>query len=188
MERSVLSELIGDNMPGNVLSRARRLFVLATLLTCGCGSGPSVEPVDTTMMPELEATAAELVEGIDARADSVEGIVADLDIVFKTSSDEPLRLYGGMLVSLRAKGPGGGAKVYLEGYSDLETPFFTMTSDGTGAWTHFPGENKVYIGPYDRSGQAAPEGIDLDAADLAKALYVEPFQPEDIAGLFNPPD
>ena len=170
-------------VPGRVLARTRRLFVLTTLLAAGCGGGPSVEPVDITMMPELEATAAELVEGIDSRADSVRGIKADLDMFFLRAQGEKVKGCQGKLVALRGRGDADGSRIYLKGYKKLVPTFFTLKSDGTGFWLHIPSEKVVYSGPYDRAEGADTAEVDLEAADLSRALFVEPFDPADVAGL-----
>lgn len=158
-------------------------LVLSVLVYSGCGGGLSVEPVDTTMMPKMEATAAELIEGINARAVSIRGIKAGLDMSFIRAPGEKARGCQGKLVAFRAAGEGGGAKIYLKGYKSLIPSFFTLVSDGTGFWLHIPSEKVVYTGPYDRVETADTAEVDLEAADLARALFVEPFAPADIAGL-----
>lgn len=161
----------------------RSIIVFIVLLLSGCGGGPSVEPVDTTMMPEMEATSSELIDRINARADSTKGIIAELDMVFLDSPGGQMTLFSGQLISIRARGPVEGSKLYLEGHRDIDKLSFTLISDGTGSWLYIPEENTVYTGPFDRAGPAGPDGIDIEAADLAKALYVEPFRPSDVAGL-----
>jgi hypothetical protein len=135
------------------------------------------------MMPELDATAADLVEGIGVRADSISGIKADLDMLFLRAPGEKVKGCQGKLVSLRGRMEGEGSKIYLKGYKRLIPAFFTLKSDGTGFWLHIPSEKVVYTGPYDRTEQADSAEVDLEAADLSRALFVEPFEPADIAGL-----
>lgn len=158
-------------------------LVLSVLVCSGCGGGPDIELVDTSMMPEMEATAAELVEGINARADSIRGIKADLDMAFRRSPGEKLKGCQGKLVALRARGEADGSRIYLKGYKSLIPSFFTLVSDGTGFWLHIPSEKVVYTGPYDRAETADTAEVDLEAADLARALFVESFDPADVAGL-----
>ena len=157
--------------------------MLTALLVCGCGGRPAVEPVDTSMMPEMEATAAELVDGINSRSDRIRGIKADLDMSFRRSPGEKTKGCRGKLVSLRAEREGGGSRIYLKGYKKLIPTFFTLKSDGTGFWLHIPSEKVVYSGPYNRTETADTAEVDLEAADLARALFVEPFDPADVAGL-----
>jgi hypothetical protein len=157
--------------------------MLIMLSAAGCGGAPEVQPVDTTMMPELEATATELVEGINARADSIRGIKADLDMFFLRAPGQKVKGCQGKLVSLRSEWEGAGSKIYLKGYKNLIPTFFTLTSDGTGFWLHIPSEKVVYSGPYDRTQTADTAEVDLEAADLSRALFVEPFDPADVAGL-----
>lgn len=161
----------------------RYFFILLVLFVSGCGGGPTVEPVDTTMMPEMVATAAELIEGINVRADSIRGIKADLDMSFRRSPGEKVKGCQGKLVALRAEWEGVGSKIYLKGYKKLIPTFFTLKSDGTGFWLHIPSEKVVYSGPYDRTETADTAEVDLEAADLSRALFVEPFDPADIARL-----
>lgn len=142
-----------------------------------------MEPVDTTMMPEMVATAAELIEGINVRADSIRGIKADLDMSFLRSPGEKVKGCQGKLVALKAEWEGVGSKIYLKGYKKLIPTFFTLKSDGTGFWLHIPSEKVVYSGPYDRTEEADTAEVDLEAADLSRALFVEPFDPADIARL-----
>ncbi len=161
----------------------RYFFILLVLFVSGCGGGPTVEPVDTTMMPEMVATAAELIEGINVRADSIRGIKADLDMSFRRSPGEKVKGCQGKLVALRAEWEGVGSKIYLKGYKKLIPTFFTLKSDGTGFWLHIPSEKVVYSGPYDRTEEADTAEVDLEAADLSRALFVEPFDPADIVRL-----
>jgi outer membrane lipoprotein-sorting protein len=174
--------MIHNKLPGGVIAFARHLFLLAALIPAGCGGGRFIEPVDTSMMPEMEATAAELVDGLQARADSVGGIKAGLEMSFH-SPGEKEKGCSGRLVALRAEGEGGGARLYLKGYKQLVPTFFTLKSDGTGFWLHIPSEKVVYTGPFDRTEQADTAEVDLEAADLARALFVEPFESADVAGL-----
>jgi outer membrane lipoprotein-sorting protein len=134
-------------------------------------------------MPVMEATAMELVDGINARADSVRGIMADLDMFFRRSPGDKQRGCSGKLVALRAEWEGAGARIYLKGYKKLVPTFFTLQSDGTGFWLHIPSEKTVYSGPYDRTETADTAEVDLEAADLARALFVERFETADVAGL-----
>jgi outer membrane lipoprotein-sorting protein len=163
--------------------RARLLLIPAVLLFSGCIGGPAVEPVDTTVMPELEATVSELVEGINARADSIRGIKADLDMFLLRAPGGKVKGCQGKLVALRSGREGAGSKIYLKGYKKLIPTFFTLISDGTGFWLHIPSEKAVYTGPYDRTETADTSAVDLEAADLSRALFVEPFAPDDIAGM-----
>jgi len=178
-----LKNRYSDLAPGRVQARARHLFVLAVLLVPGCGGGPAVEPVDTSLMPEMEATAADLVEGINSRADSIRGIRAEIDLGFRRARGENMTAYRGELVSLRGRSEADGSKIHLKGFRELDSTFFTLTSDGTGSWLYFPGRNIVFTGPYNRSETAGGADVDIEAADLAKALFVEPFHSADIAGL-----
>ncbi len=183
MKQEILITRNCNIVPGRVLARARNLFVLTVIVTCGCAGDPNVEPVDTTMMPELEATAAELVDGINARSGSVRGIKADLDMFFLRAPGEKVKGCQGKLVALRSEWEGIGSKIYLKGYKNLIPSFFTLKSDGTGFWLHIPSEKVVYSGPYDRVETADTAEVDLEAADLSRALFVEPFDPADVAGL-----
>jgi hypothetical protein len=157
--------------------------MLTILAASGCGGGPAVEPVDTSMMPEREATAMELVDGISDRAGRIGGIKADLDIAFRRSPGDKIKGCRGKLVAFRAEREGAGSKLYLKGYKRLVPTFFTLKSDGTGFWLHIPSEKTVYSGPYDRLETADTAEVDLEAADLSRALFVEPFRPADIAGI-----
>ena len=173
----------GKDKEGPEIVRILYILVLSVLAYSGCGGGPSIEPVDTTMMPEMEATVAELVEGINVRADSIRGIKADLDMSFIRAPGEKSRGCQGKLVAFRARAAADGSRIYLKGYKSLIPSFFTLISDGTGFWLHIPSEKVVYTGPYDRTETADTAEVDLEAADLARALFVEPFAPADIAGL-----
>jgi hypothetical protein len=158
------------------------LLAVAALLASGCG-GPAVKPLDTSMMPEMEATAMELIDGINARADSVLGIRADLDMGFIRSEGEEMKRCRGKLISIKEMGEGGRVKIYLKGYRRLMPTFFTLTSDGREFWLHIPSENTVYTGPFDRTEPADTAEIDLETVDLARALYIQPVDPSDLAGL-----
>jgi hypothetical protein len=161
--------------------------MLTMLAAAGCGGGPAVEPVNTSMMPEREATAIELVDGISDRADRIRGIKADLDVAFRRSPGEKMKGCRGKLVAFRAEHEGMGSKIYLKGYKRLIPTFFTLKSDGTGFWLSIPSEKVVYTGPFDRTETADTAEVDLEAADLAKALFVEPFEPADIVAISEEP-
>ncbi len=160
-----------------------QILIFSVIVFSGCGGGPSVEPVDTSLMPEMEATAAELIDGINSRADSIRGIRAEFDLGFRRARGEKMTAYRCELVSLRGRSEVDGSKIYIKGFRELDSTFFTLTSDGTGSWLYFPGSNIVFTGPYDRAEPAGGADVDIKTSVLAKALFVEPFLSADIAGL-----
>jgi hypothetical protein len=167
-------------MPGQSMKLARKILALAALAAAGCG-GPAVVPVDTSVMPELVATGTELAQVVVERADSIRGIKADLDMYFRRSPEEKRKGCRGKLVSI--KKTGGTSSIYLKGYKRLIPTFFTLTSDGREFWLHIPSDNVVYTGPFDRTEKADTAEVDLEAADLSRLLYVEPFDTSQIDGL-----
>ena len=166
------------------------ICIFAILGAAGCG-GPKVTPIDLSKIPQRYETAAEVVALVNAGADSIRAVRADLDLSFRKGPGAKPRRCSGKLISLR--GPRGtDASIYLKGYRRLAPTFFTLVSDGTEFWLHVPSKNTVYTGPVVRERpEQAPVGpgasassaedqgdttaIDLEAADLSRALFVEPI-------------
>lgn len=151
---------------------------LFALLACaGCG-GPKIAPVDLTGMPVREATAGELVGLVNARADSVRALKADLALTFREGPGKKARGCSGKLLSIRGA-RGGAASIYLKGYRKLVPTFFTLVSDGSEFWLHVPVKNTVYTGRVDLTGPmpyaADTAAVDLEADDLSRALFVAPI-------------
>jgi len=70
------------------MTRLQPIILTLVLLVSGNGGRQAMEPVDTTLLPEVEATAADLVEGVEDRADGLKGIKADLVICFRRAPGE----------------------------------------------------------------------------------------------------
>jgi hypothetical protein len=137
------------------------------------------------MLPEGEASPAELVETVNSRADSIRGVKAALDLSFRRSPGDEAKGCRGRLISFRGDRRGPGTEIYLKGYRRLMPTFFTLTSDGNSFWLHIPGENTVYTGPLDRTEHADTAEVDMQASDLARALFVEPFDSAAVSGIIE---
>ena len=106
------------------------------------------------------------------------GVKADLDLSFRKLPEGKTKGCRGKLVSVRGA-PSVSPSIYLKGYKRLMPTFFTLVSDGGEFWLHVPKRNTVYTGPVERTGPEEAAGddttvVDLEAMDLARALFVEP--------------
>jgi len=166
---------------GGILSDRTRPRTLARFAACllpsilGCARIQLPAP-QFDSLPIRSVSRDELVAQLQQESAAVTRLKGKLEIGMAADSTDDYRRCRAVLASQSPWNGTGVAGLYLQGYRQLIPTLFTLVSDGRTYWLHIPHDNIVYTGPVDgphpvRKGRE----IRLDAADLFRALFVQPF-------------